>query len=85
MSIILDTLTRAILTSGKTRYRIAKESGVSEAQLSKLVRGLRGLTIETAEKLAPTMGLRITITPDSPNSGWQTPRTPRKAVGHGKH
>ena len=60
---ILNTIKRAILASGKTRYRIAKESGVGQAQLSKLMNGKSGLSIETAEQLADALGLAITIRP----------------------
>lgn len=49
--------------SGKTRYRIAKESGVSAGQLSRLVNGERGMTVDTIEKLADYLGYRITIQP----------------------
>lgn len=54
---------KAIEASGQTRYRIAKESGVSAGQLSRLVNGERGLSVESVEKLADYLGLRITIEP----------------------
>ena len=48
--------------SGGSRYRLAGISGVSQAQLSKLMRGVRGSPlVETAEKLADAMGYRITL------------------------
>ncbi len=48
--------------SGGSRYRLAGISGVSQAQLSKLMRGVRGsLRIETAERLADAMGYRLTL------------------------
>ena len=63
MAKLVDAIRRAVETSGKTRYRIAKESGVSAGQLSRLVNGERGMSVETIEKLADYMGLRIKIEP----------------------
>lgn len=63
MAQLLDKIRRAVETSGKTRYRIAKESGISAAQLSRLVNGQSGMTVETIERLADYLGLRIVIEP----------------------
>lgn len=63
MAGLLDEIRRAVETSGKTRYRIAKESGVSAGQLSRLVNGERGMAVETIERLADYLGLKITIEP----------------------
>ena len=63
MAKLLDAIRRAVEASGKTRYRIAKESGVSGGQLSRLVSGERGMTVDTIERLADYLGLRITIEP----------------------
>jgi plasmid maintenance system antidote protein VapI len=61
MSKLLDALRLAVETSGKTRYRLAKESGVSAGQLSRLVNRQRGMTIDTIERLAEYLGLRIKV------------------------
>lgn len=63
MAKLVDAIRRAVETSGKTRYRIAKESGVSAAQLSRLVNGERGMTVDTIERLADYLDLQITIEP----------------------
>lgn len=63
MARLVDAIRRAVEASGKTRYRIAKESGVSAGQLSRLVNGERGMTVETIERLADYLGLQITIEP----------------------
>ncbi len=63
MSRLIEAMRKAIEASGQTRYRIAKESGVSAGQLSRLVNGERGLSVESVEKLADYLGLRITIEP----------------------
>ncbi len=48
--------------SGGSRYRLARLSGVSQAQLSKLVCGVRrSLLLETAERLADAMGYRLAL------------------------
>jgi transcriptional regulator with XRE-family HTH domain len=63
MGQLLDAIREAVEASGKTRYRIAKESGVSAGQLSRLVHGERGMTVDTIERLADYLGLQITIAP----------------------
>jgi len=55
---ILETLKKQIEKSGKTRYRIARESGVSESQLCKLFNG-QSLYCETADILLKYFGLAI--------------------------
>ena len=60
---LLNAMRRAVLQSKKTRYRIAKESGVSAPQLCRLVHGQGDLAVSTVEKLAKCLNLRITIKP----------------------
>jgi transcriptional regulator with XRE-family HTH domain len=68
MARLLDAIRREVEASGKTRYRIAKESGISAGQLSRLVNGERGMTVDTIERLADYLGLRITIEPKDKTS-----------------
>lgn len=68
MAKLVDAIRRAVEESGKTRYRIAKESGVSAGQLSRLVNGERGMTVDTIERLADYLGLRISIQPKDKNT-----------------
>lgn len=63
MATVLETLRRAVEQSDETRYRIAKESGINASQLARLVSGERGLSLETAERLAEYLGLEITVRP----------------------
>lgn len=63
MSKALDDIRGAICRSGQTRYRIAKETGIGQPQLSKLVHGQCGLSIEALEHLANYLGLEIIIRP----------------------
>ena len=55
-------LKQAIEESGMSRYRIAKESGLTESQLSYFVRNKRSLTLPAAAKLAKALGLELTPT-----------------------
>lgn len=63
MPALLDELRSAIDSSGKTRYRIAKETGVAQSQLSRLMRGKAGMSIENVERIAEFLGLRIVLEP----------------------
>jgi transcriptional regulator with XRE-family HTH domain len=56
---IEQRLKRAVLGSGLSRYRLAKLSGLSEAQLSYFVNGKRSLTLPAAAKLATALGLEL--------------------------
>lgn len=55
---IIELLRERIKKCGKTRYRICKESRVSEAQLCRIVHG-KTVTLETGEKLLGYFGLTI--------------------------
>ena len=58
-----DQVRAAIEASGKTRYRIAKDTGVTQPQLSRLMSGERGLSIEALECLIDYLGMEIIIRP----------------------
>ena len=63
MGVILDQLRDAIEQCGKSRYEISKESGIDQAQLSRLMRGEGGLGVARIEKLAECLQLEISIRP----------------------
>lgn len=69
MGRLLDDIRDAIEASGQTRYRIAKESGIAESVLSRLMSGERGLSIEGMERLAEYLGLEIVIRPKGRRRG----------------
>jgi len=69
MAKMIEQIRRALEASGKTRYRISQESGISQGQLSRLVSGERGLTVDTLERLAECLGLEITIRPKRRKKG----------------
>ena len=56
---ISEQLKRAILASGKTRYVIAQESGVSQAALSRFMSGERGLTLASVDAIAVVLKLEL--------------------------
>jgi len=61
VSYILEQIREAIRASDKTRYRLSKETGIAQSQLSRLMTGQEGLSYENLEKLADALGLVIII------------------------
>ncbi len=59
MANLMDAIRRAVEKSPLTKYRIAKDSGISPGQLSRLVHGERKMTVETVETLARSLGYEI--------------------------
>jgi transcriptional regulator with XRE-family HTH domain len=55
----VDELRQAILKSGKTEYRVAKDSGVAQPVLNRFLRGKRGISLATAAKLAAYLRLHL--------------------------
>ncbi|MBN2138295.1 MAG: helix-turn-helix transcriptional regulator [Sedimentisphaerales bacterium] len=56
---IEQQLKEALINSPLSRYRIAKMTGLSQAQLSYFVNGKRTLTFTTAARLAGVLGLEL--------------------------
>jgi len=54
-----DQIRRAVDNCGKSRYRLAKETGISEPTLSRFMSGERGLPMVTLDRLADYLGLDI--------------------------
>jgi transcriptional regulator with XRE-family HTH domain len=52
-------LKQAIKKSKMSRYKIAKEAGLTESQLSYFVNDERSLTLPAAAKLAKVLGLEL--------------------------
>ncbi len=59
---ISDRLRAAIVAAG-TVYRVAKGSGVSQPVLWRFLRGERGLTLDTVDKLAEFLRLDLSPAP----------------------
>ncbi|HVS72238.1 MAG TPA: helix-turn-helix transcriptional regulator [Phycisphaerae bacterium] len=64
---ISDQLRAAIIAAPVSRYRIAQETGVSEAALSRFVRGERGLDLTSVDRLAAY--LELSLSPRSSTKG----------------
>jgi plasmid maintenance system antidote protein VapI len=56
-----EQLRQAVLNCGKTRYRISKETGITEAQLSRFVNGHADLALPTIDKLTECIGARLVM------------------------
>ena len=57
---LAEQLRAALADSGLSHYRIAKETGVSQPIITRFVNGTRGLSLETADRLAAYFGMRFT-------------------------
>jgi transcriptional regulator with XRE-family HTH domain len=58
---IADELRKAVKASKVTKYRLAQETGINEAQLGKWMRGMVGLSAENLDKLAAALGLKFVL------------------------
>jgi transcriptional regulator with XRE-family HTH domain len=57
---VADTIRRAMLSSEKSRYQLARESGVDQAALCRFAAG-SGLRTESLETLGWALGLEIIV------------------------
>lgn len=63
MANIYEQLRQAILASEKTRYRLWKETGISQGHLCEFMAGTKGLSADGMEKLADCLGWEIIARP----------------------
>ena len=61
-----DQIRRAIEACGKSRYQIAKETGVDAATLCRFVQGRHGLLLDTLDRVAECIGMRIVLEGEHP-------------------
>ena len=59
--LVTDQLRQAIDDSGLTRYRIAKETGISESALAQFYNGHRGLSMNALNALGEFLDLKIVL------------------------
>ncbi len=57
--LLSEQLRDAILSADVSRYRIAKETGLTEALLSRFINGVAGLGQESIDKIGKYLGLRL--------------------------
>jgi len=69
VSVIYDAVRNAIAKSGKTRYRLWQETGISQAQLCEFLHARRGMSMERLETLAEALGLQIIVRPAKRKKG----------------
>lgn len=55
----IDQVRAAVIQAGETRYRISKQTGISEGNLSRFVRGQAGLSMDSLDRLCAYLGLRV--------------------------
>ena len=56
---ISQQLRQAILNANESRYRIAKETGVTEGQLSRFIHSKAKLTLDSIDAIGEYLGLEI--------------------------
>ena len=61
MSKICDILKQAIEDGPKSRYRLWKETGIKQSQLSRFMAGTHLLSIESIEKLATALDFELVL------------------------
>jgi transcriptional regulator with XRE-family HTH domain len=69
MAKLTNAIRAAVNASEETPYAIAKGANVARSQLSRLLSGKSGMTVDTIERLADYLGLRITIEPKPKSKG----------------
>ena len=55
-----DQLRAAILNADRSRYRISKQTGITEAGLSRFVNHVAGISLDTIDKIGECLELEIT-------------------------
>jgi len=66
---ISERLRQVIADSGETHYALAKQAGIRPQMLDYFMAGERSLRLETLDKLAPVLGLRLQAQKRTARSG----------------
>lgn len=75
-----DALRAAVKNSGQTRYRIARQTGMTESGLSRFVHG-GGLNLASLDRLAGYLGLELVPTRTQVTGKALTKAKPQKRKG----
>jgi hypothetical protein len=59
LNMIIEIIRKHIKACGKTRYRLAKDTGIGEDQLCRIMQG-KTCTVKTADELLKHFGYTIT-------------------------
>jgi plasmid maintenance system antidote protein VapI len=62
----VEDLREAVRASGRPQQELADEIGVNLISLNRFVNGRRGISVETAEKLAKVLGREIKLDEKKP-------------------
>ena len=60
---LTDQLRQAIETAERSRYVIARETGIDQATLSRFMHGKGGLSMDGLDRLAECLGLELVAKP----------------------
>ena len=74
---VYEEIRYAIVASDKSRYRLWRETGISQGHLCEFMTGKKGLSVPALEKLTDALGLEIVTRPKNSRRG--KPRTTAKA------
>jgi plasmid maintenance system antidote protein VapI len=56
---LTESLRTAIINSGLSKYRLARMTGIDANNISRFLKGTRGICLSTAEKLAEAVGFEV--------------------------
>jgi len=62
---LANRIRAAMVASGLTRYQLSQQTGIAQSVLGRFASGERDLTLSTASRLAPTLGLELLATDTS--------------------
>ena len=69
-----DQIRQAVDASGMSRYRVAKQLGISESTVSRFMSGKGGLSMDNLDALADLLGLDIKARKQPPKGREQSPK-----------
>ena len=75
---ISDQLRAAIESSGVSRYRIWKQTGIAQAVLSKFMAGKGGLSMEGIDAIGRQLHLQLVADPAAPSPAAATARAAKR-------
>lgn len=78
MKTFADLIRETNTASGRTAYRLARDSGVNSAIVGRFLKGERGVSLTTAEKLCRALGLELRLTDASTAPEGERRRTAKK-------
>ena len=59
---LAESIRAALQASGLTRYQLSQQTGIAQAVLGRFAAGQRDITLSTAAKLLPALGLELGTT-----------------------